>query len=394
MNGTAALGGALALALATSAAGAAPADCAPVAAWVSPEAPGKPLERRALLARLAAKRVVLLGETHENAEHHRWQLQTIAALQALRPELVLALEMFPRRVQPALDRWVAGELSEADFLAASEWRKVWSFEAQLYLPIFHLARMHRIPMLALNVEPEFTRAVRAGGFDSVAPHKREGVTRPAPVPEAYVDYLLPIYAEHERKDAAKPPAVERNDAAFRRFVESQATWDRAMAQAIGAALERRPGALVVGLLGSGHIVHGYGVPHQLRDLGVREVAVLLPWDRDTGCAKLVAGIADAAFGVAAPAEKAPGRPRLGVMLETGAGGIRIRAVEKGSIAEAAGLRQGDLIVEIAGAPVKEYADVRDAVQRQAPGTWLPLRIARAGEQLEILAKFPRLAREP
>ena len=34
------------------------------------------------MAALARRPVVLLGEQHDNAEHHRWQLQMLAALRA------------------------------------------------------------------------------------------------------------------------------------------------------------------------------------------------------------------------------------------------------------------------------------------------------------------------
>ncbi len=71
-----------------------------------------------LLAAMAGRAVVLLGEQHDDMDHHRWQLQTLATLHTLRPRMVIGFEMFPRRVQPVLDRWVAGELTEAEFLAA------------------------------------------------------------------------------------------------------------------------------------------------------------------------------------------------------------------------------------------------------------------------------------
>ena len=73
-------------------------DCAPVSQWREPGAGGpRPLATAEVFARAATARVVLLGETHDSAEHHRWQLQVLAGLHAGRPQLVLALEMFPRR---------------------------------------------------------------------------------------------------------------------------------------------------------------------------------------------------------------------------------------------------------------------------------------------------------
>ncbi|HEX9183322.1 MAG TPA: ChaN family lipoprotein [Burkholderiales bacterium] len=360
-------------------------ECVPVAAWI---APGRgPLEAREVLERAARASVVLLGETHDSAEHHRWQLQVLAALHAQRPGMVLGFEAFPRRVQPALDRWVAGELAEGEFLAQTDWRTVWRFDAQLYLPLFHFARMHRIPMVALNVEPALTREVAQKGYDAVPAERREGVGRPAPPTDAYLDWLLPVWVEHERP-GGKPAKPDRDDADFRRFVESQTLWDRAMAEALAAAGKRAGAPLVVGVMGTGHLAHGYGVPHQLKALGVADVATFLPWDRDAECGTLVSGLADAVFGLASPAPAAPARPRLGVVLEAVKEGVRILRVEKGSLAEAAGVREGDLLAEIAGVAPRQVGDVVEIVQRQAPGTWLPLKVRRGGATLELVARFP------
>jgi uncharacterized iron-regulated protein len=378
---------ALPLLLAGAPARAADTACVPVGEWTAPG--GKRLAAGDVLARAAKASVVLLGETHDSAEHHRWQLQTIAALHAVRPSMVLGFEAFPRRVQPALDRWTAGELTEAEFLAQSDWRNVWRMDPQLYLPLFHFARMNRIPMVALNVESSLTREITQKGYDAVPPEKREGVGRPAPPTDAYLDWLVTIWAEHERP-GGKPAKADRNDPDFRRFVESQQTWDRAMAEVLAAAAKRPGAPLVVGVMGTGHIHHGYGVSHQLKALGVGDVVTLLPWDRTAQCKNLVAGLADAVFGVAAPAggPRAGQRPRLGVFLEAGQDGVRIRQVEKGSIAEAAGIRDGDIVSEIAGVPAKQVGDLVEVVQRQAPGTWLPLKVRRGSETLELIAKFP------
>jgi hypothetical protein len=36
----------------------------------------------------------------------------------------------------------------------------------------------------------------------------------------------------------------------------------------------------------------------------------------------------------------------------------------------------------------EPADLITVIQRQAPGTWLPLSIERNGSQVELVARFP------
>src|SRR5512141_2409688 len=112
-----------------------------------------------LLTEMAKREVVLLGEHHDQDDHHRWQLHALAALHAQRPDMVIGFEMFPRRVQPALDRWVAGELTVRQFLEQSEWARVWDVPADLYLPLFQFARINRIPIVALNVDAKLNTAI-------------------------------------------------------------------------------------------------------------------------------------------------------------------------------------------------------------------------------------------
>ncbi len=133
----------------------------------------------AVLDRAAQDTVVLLGEIHDNPDHHRWQLQTMAALHARVGNVALGFEMFPRRVQPVLDRWVAGDYDEAGFLEAVGWNQVWGFDAELYMPLFHFARMNRLPMVALNVDRTLIAAVGEVGWDAVPSEEREGVGDPA-----------------------------------------------------------------------------------------------------------------------------------------------------------------------------------------------------------------------
>lgn len=369
-------------------------ECVKVATWTVPGSGTRSFPE--IIAAAAKQSVVLLGETHINREHHRWQLQMLAALYAARPDMIIGFEMFPRRVQAVLDRWVAGALTETEFLNQSDWHTVWSSDASLYMPLFHFARMNRIPMRALNIDNRLRKLVSEKGFNSISEHEREGVTRPAPPSAAYLDFLLPIYAQHERP-GKNNQKVTRSDPDFLRFVVSQQLWDRAMAQAIHAALDNGTSdtpPLVVGIMGSGHILQGFGVPHQLNDLGISRITSLLPWDINKSCEQLVPNYADAVFGLDPFVAEtvAPSHQRLGIRFEfsKAANGALVLQIEPNSIAEATGLQDGDIITEIAGIPVDKSNDLTDAVKRQAPGTWLPLKIKREGLMMELVAKFPPL----
>lgn len=267
--------------------------------WVCP---GGNEQRADVAAALAKRGVVLLGESHDQAEHHRWQLDTIAALFSHRPDMVLGFEIFPRRVQPVLDRWSKSELDETDFLREVDWPKIWGFASELYLPLFNFARIHRLPMLALNIDRATNRRVAAQGLAAVPSAEREGVGDPAPASSIYRARLFEWFKKHPAASQDSRAATER----FERFVCAQQFWDRAMAEAIAGARRDARQPLVVGIMGSGHIEYGDGVLYQLAALGIDDVATALPWTADTGYPIHDPPIADVLFGV----EPAPTPGRL------------------------------------------------------------------------------------
>ncbi len=370
--------------------------CPAVGGWLLPASGAAP-DKRALLEELSTRRIVLLGEVHDRAEHHRWQLQALAGLHALRPDLVVGFEAFPRSVQPALERWSAGETDEGAFLQEVRWREVWNFDPDLYLPLFHFARMNRLPLVALNVERDLVRRIGEEGWEAVPPEEREGLGAPRPPSQAYLESLAEVYRQHGESAAADseeaPKEFDLEDPDFRGFVDAQLVWDRAMAEALAAAAARPGAPLVVGIIGEGHLRHGHGVPWQLADLGVDDVAVLLPFYAGADCEPPSADLADALFGIAyepppEPGTHGAGRPVLGVEVEAAAEGLQIVAVTPGSVAEEAGLREGDIALEAAGTVLARPLDLIHAVALQTPGSRLPLLVRRGGETLEILASFP------
>lgn len=370
------------------------AACLVPGAWAKPDGVlAQPLAGAGVLADMAQREHVLLGEQHDDMDHHRWQLQTLAALHAQRAHMVIGFEMFPRRAQPVLDRWVAGELTESEFLAQSEWGKVWSMPAELYLPLFHFARINRIPMLALNVDATLTRAIAEKGWDGVPESQREGVGRAAAPPPAYEDFLFEVHGQHAAARGKPVAKAARDDPAFRNFVDSQLAWDRAMAEALVAGRQRHADAegrlpLAVGIMGNGHVRFGHGVAHQLRALGADSVGQLMPVGAETACTELQPGLADAVFAVPVARQSAPPPPRLGVSLEEHGKGVRIAEVSRDSLAERSGLRRDDIVTEVAGTAAKRPMSLIAAVRSQPPGTWLPLKLLRDGATVEVVVRFP------
>ena len=348
--------------------------------------------------RLAGSRIVLLGEAHTTVAHHRWQLYMLSALHSRQANLIVGFEMLPRRVQSSLDDWSAGKLTEEEFLEQSEWQKVWGYDPGLYLPLLHFARLNRLPTVALNIDRKLVSQVSRQGWQALDESQRMGLSDPAPASDAYRESLAQLFAykqlladDNAGEDSDEPDLDEiiRSDA-FSNFVEAQLTWDRAMAEALAAAHRRDPKAIVVGIVGRGHLEYGYGIPHQLADMGIDDVDVLLPLDATATCAPLPADLASAVFVVDAESEApvAP-KPRLGIIIEGSEAGVRVSQVVEGSVAAQCGLLEGDLIEAAAGFNTTTNVSLIEIIQRQAPGTWLPLKVKRGDETLELLAKFPQ-----
>ena len=370
------------------------APCVPVGHWKVPD-DGFKISETQLLNDLRKRPVVMLGETHTSAEHHRWQLHILSALYGGNQNMVIGFEAFPRSLQPILDRWTRGEFSKEKFIELTRWNEVWGYDPDLYMPLFNFARMHRIPMLALNVERSLIQKISRYGWASIPTDQRRGISTPQPPSEGYTQSLTNTFAMHSDTYTKEAAPKKINNKKLANFIEAQTFWDRAMAEAIAQARTSGGNPLVVAIVGRGHVEYGYGISHQLANLGISNGAVLLPWDKGHSCdgLKTIEGmpVAHAVFGVdKLPEQQKPYQPLLGVQIKPAAKGVRITEVVDGSVAASEGLQKDDLIIQAAGERINKSEELIAIISNQAPGTYLPLRILRKGKERDVIAKFPTL----
>ena len=268
----------------------------PRATWLEPDS-GEILNQHDFMRELSKKQVVLLGEQHDIAEIHRWQMHTAALLYAHRPNMVMGFEMFPASSQPVLDRWVAGELTTEQFLEAVEWQKVWGFPPEIYLPLFHFCRQNNIRMVGLNCYRELVTRVGKEGWEAIPEAERDGLTPAAKALPGYAEFLQSMVG-----DAAPMGGMGVTE----RFIRAQQTWDRAFACNIAKAIEANGNdPLVIGIIGQGHLQYGFGTPYQLNDLGITDVAVLLPATEANWDAEKIRNIGDGIFRLDTVEQAAP-----------------------------------------------------------------------------------------
>ncbi|MDE2293012.1 MAG: ChaN family lipoprotein [Elusimicrobia bacterium] len=235
---------------------------------------GAVIGQDALFDRLARADVVFAGEKHDEALHHRVQAALLEGLLARRPRLQLGLEMVSRDLQPTLDAWQDGRMSDADF--AAFWKRTWGFDYALYAPVLDYAKSHHVRVLGLNAPIGVIVQVYRGGLSSLTAAQR------AELPASVAQTSDPSYLAYLRKTIDEthghpPPAQLEN------MLEAQAAWNETMGETAARALADGP--LLV-LAGTGHMLYRAGVPESLRRRRAAAEAVVLPWPDDGGGAAL------------------------------------------------------------------------------------------------------------
>lgn len=212
---------------------------------------------------LLKSRVVLVGELHATAAHHRAQLRVIQALHEAGARVAVGLEMFRRDSQKELDRWVSGEMSPQEFQAV--FADNWGFPWDSYRMVFEYARRHKIPLIGLNVSREITRQVARGGFQSISEEQRGQLADvTCSVDEDYMRYIRSAYGAHAHGSMN-----------FTFFCEAQMVWDVAMAVHALSHIQAHPEAVVVVLTGVGHARKG-AIPRQIGQRSPVATTVFLP----------------------------------------------------------------------------------------------------------------------
>ncbi|MBX0292108.1 ChaN family lipoprotein [Hymenobacter sp. HSC-4F20] len=218
-------------------------------------AAGKPAAYDKMLKELAAADVVFFGEQHNDPIAHWLELQLTKDLLRLRQgQLVLGLEMFERDVQPLVDQYTTGELSEKEF---EEQSRPWPNYSTDYKPLLQLARQQKFRVVGTNVPRRYASQVAKSSLTSLNQLPATEKTWLVPLPMT-VDYELPGYKNMQKMfggDAAHAAGVQN-------IIQAQALKDATMAYFLNQA--RPEGHLLLHLNGAYHSDNHDGILAYLR----------------------------------------------------------------------------------------------------------------------------------
>ncbi|MDP6675111.1 MAG: ChaN family lipoprotein [Gammaproteobacteria bacterium] len=337
---------------------------------------------RQLAERLADIGLLFVGETHTNLDFHDAQLKVIQELHRAGREVMIGLEMFPYPQQPLLDDWIDGLYTEQGFVELAEWYTYWGYRWEYYRDIFLFARDNDIRMYGINSPREVVKAVRKNDFKDLSPEDAKH----------FLHEVQPVTDDQRRMFKGffeADDALHMNEEAMEGMLRAQTTWDATMGWNSLQALQDHGGedAIMVVLIGSGHVTYGLGAERQTAPYYDGKIASVIPLeimdDEDQPVKTVQASYANFVWGLPSPLDTV--YPTLGISLmgKLGNQPTRLIQVGEGSVAERAGLIVGDVLLRINDQPIDSAATLRLIFAPTRWGDVLTALIERGGQEQEL-----------
>lgn len=198
------------------------------------------IDEAELLRRAASAEVLLLGETHDNPEHHRLQLGILQARLAAGARPALLMEQFASDQQTALDEARRAGTSLAPLMRGWDW--------PLYQPLVALADKAGLRLTAANLPRRAMRPVVREGYSTLPPGNIQRLALEQVWDQARQAYLVDlIEASH---CGMLTPQLRDG------LVRAQRLRDATLADAALGQID----AGVIFILGRGHARRDVGVP--------------------------------------------------------------------------------------------------------------------------------------
>ena len=244
------------------------------AAQFSDAKSGAELSAGQLAQKLSKYDVVFFGEYHDQGEIHQAELELLQAIQKVKGEkLALSMEMFEADNQTKLNDFLAGSLSEEDFLATS---RPWPNYKTDYAPLVNFAKKNNMPIVAANV-PRFLAAYVAknnASTEGIAEQYLQWLPKHTYAPEgAYKDKF---YAQMSSPAAPMKMPPQRLAAVY----AAQCLKDDKMAESIAAFADAYQNMQILHINGCFHSDAHLGTAQKLEALRPElKVAVITPLER-------------------------------------------------------------------------------------------------------------------
>ena len=179
----------------------------------------KTISTAELVRQLKETDVLVFGEEHTDTAGHRLEADIFERMLKSYPSSALSLEMFSTDVQPVLDEYLAGLISEKNFIKES---RAWA-NYKDYQPLVELARLNHTAVIGANVASRYSNAVSLGGLEKLNtfPAGSKSFLPPLPVDTATGRYLEKF-----------TETLGGHDMGGMKIYQTQNLWDASMAWSV------------------------------------------------------------------------------------------------------------------------------------------------------------------
>jgi uncharacterized iron-regulated protein len=224
---------------------------------------------------------VLIGEKHDNADHHWIQAKLVSELAAQGRKAALVIEMLTGAQQLLMDTHLSNHAGDAAGIgAAVGWEKAGWPDWKMYQPIAEQALYNDMPLLAGGLEKDMTKRIAREGPAALGGQRAAALKLYEPVDEELLAEMRQVIFDSHCQQLPEPMlgpmqsvTLAKDAVMAGRMVQARASADRDVAVLIA---------------GNGHARDDWGVPLHLRRLA-------------PGARILTVGVVEVEKGVADPA---------------------------------------------------------------------------------------------
>ena len=328
---------------------------------------------------ISSSRVIYIGETHDNTEAHRVQLEIIGDLTRRFPEKIsVGMEMFRRSAQQDLDRWSKGELSLDHFKKL--FRKNWGNGYPLYKPIFDFINKNHIPLIGLKPSKKTENLFR----NNEQPSDQNNLPQIDFDDRYHRPFSMSVFGGHQAME--KP---------YRMLL----LWEETMAQTVADFLmdPSNINSKLVVLAGGFHVQYGFGIPKRAFRRVPHSYSIILPTvtelppeleDREMDVQHVSIPLYSGDYAWKLQYKVLPdNKVKLGVTLENSENAVRIKSVSANSNAERAGLKKDDILLAINGIELVDIEDLTNRLRNLGFDDQVKFIIKRGSEEIAVEIQF-------
>ncbi len=228
---------------------------------------GREAEPEHVARRAAEARFVLLGEVHDNPDHHRLQAWVLDAMAAQGAKPAVIFEMIRLDRAEALRKHLEESPGDAAGLGdAVGWKEEGWPDWEMYEPVAEAALASGMPIRAGDVTREEQDQVSQAGLDALDSDRRSKLALDRPLP--------PDQAERMKEELQRAHCDLLPEHALPVVAQVQRLRDAVLAHSLVSSVEEDHRGQAVLIAGRGHVRADRGVPWYLRQHGEEAVLVV------------------------------------------------------------------------------------------------------------------------